>query len=136
MEVKHMNHQNENIGDFHKLPTIKELINLIEKSGNTLEQAKKESFMLKVLGGTSFTVNLLYVYSQVLQQLNALNYLELLDLNDDFWSLTLSDTVYISSKNQFCQYQTSSGLYLPIPESALINQLLTKLSLVSRCFRT
>ena len=32
--------------------------------------------MLKVLGGTSFTVNLLYVYSQVLQQLNALNYPE------------------------------------------------------------
>jgi len=61
-------------------------------------------------------------------------FLELLDLNDDFWALALEHTVYVPSESQFRQYQEQTGLYELVQEATLIGQLLTKLNLASQYF--
>jgi P4 family phage/plasmid primase-like protien len=61
-------------------------------------------------------------------------YLELLDLNDDFWALALEHTVFVSAENQFRQYQEKTGLYALVQESTLIGQLITKLNTASKYF--
>jgi P4 family phage/plasmid primase-like protien len=64
--------------------------------------------------------------------------LELRDLNDDFWALTLGilgnpeePVVYVATESQFRHYQ--NGLYQPIHEATLTGLLLTGLE---QCFAT
>ncbi|MEI8287905.1 MAG: phage/plasmid primase, P4 family [Verrucomicrobiota bacterium] len=54
--------------------------------------------------------------------------LQLVDLLDDFWALTLKHTVFVSQENQFRQYQPSTGIYAPVQESTLIGQVITNLN--------
>jgi P4 family phage/plasmid primase-like protien len=49
--------------------------------------------------------------------------LQLLDLQDDFWAMTLENTVYMLSEGQFRQYDSRTGLYAPVQESALVSQI-------------
>ena len=60
--------------------------------------------------------------------------LQLVDLNDDFWALTLNHTVFVPQENQFRQYNLKFGIYEPITESALAGQLLTNLNLTAQHF--
>jgi hypothetical protein len=40
--------------------------------------------------------------------------IQLLDLIDDFWVLTINNAVFVQSENQFRQYNPASGIYSPV----------------------
>src|SRR4051794_17490463 len=65
--------------------------------------------------------------------INEPGYLQLLDLNDDFWACTLANVVYVA-QNQFFQYNPNSGIYEQVTESTLIGQLTSNLNLASEHF--
>jgi len=63
--------------------------------------------------------------------------IEILDLNDEFWSLTLgplggheTPTVFVASESQFRRYNQSKGIYEPISESTVTSAILANLQLV------
>ena len=66
--------------------------------------------------------------------LSTLPTIHLLDLNDEFWALTLEHAVFVTSEEQFRQYNPSTGLYLPVQDSTLIGQILTNLNQCSQFF--
>jgi hypothetical protein len=62
--------------------------------------------------------------------------LEILDLNDEFWALTVGSlgspqnpTVFVASENQFRRYNKTKGIYEPISESAVTSAILGNLGL-------
>jgi P4 family phage/plasmid primase-like protien len=66
--------------------------------------------------------------------LNEPGHLELLDLNDDFWVLTLDNAVFVQSEDQFRQYNPLSGIYAPVQECTLIQQIISNLNLCAGHF--
>ncbi len=66
--------------------------------------------------------------------LSQLPTIELLDLSDDFWAVTLENTVYLTNTRQFYQYQEATGIYEPVSEYNLINQILANLKKVAAIF--
>jgi len=68
-------------------------------------------------------------------------YLELVDLNDDFWAHTLgylgSETnpiVYVQEEKQFRRYTGDTGIYEPIAESVVIGEVMSNLDLCAEFF--
>ena len=64
--------------------------------------------------------------------------LELLDLNDDFWALTVgplgspeNPTVFVASENQFRRYNKTKGTYEPISESNVTSAIMGNVELVA-----
>ena len=62
--------------------------------------------------------------------------IELLDLNEEFWALTIgplgsseNPTVFVASENQFRRYSKTKGIYEPISESAVTSGILGNLEL-------
>ena len=62
--------------------------------------------------------------------------IEILDLLDDFWALTVgplgspeSPTVFVASENQFRRYHKTKGIYEPISESTVTSAILGNLDL-------
>ena len=62
----------------------------------------------------------------------------LLDLNDEFWALTVGPlgsleqpTVFVASENQFRRYNQAKGIYEPISESTIISAILGNMDLVA-----
>lgn len=62
--------------------------------------------------------------------------LEILDLLDDFWALTVgplgspeNPTVFVASENQFRRYNKSKGIYEQITESTVTSAILGNLDL-------
>jgi hypothetical protein len=62
--------------------------------------------------------------------------IELLDLNEDFWGLTVgplgspeNPTVFVASEDRFRRYNQTKGIYEPISESAVISQIMGNLEL-------
>jgi len=76
------------------------------------------------------------------KNLTDIPHLRLVDLNDDFWAYTLIDAanpnpaVYHSKSDQFYQYQPSTGIYKPVPESVLVGQLVSNLNFCADSFPT
>jgi hypothetical protein len=66
--------------------------------------------------------------------LNEPSSLHLLDLNDEYWVLTLENAVFVASENQFRQYDPSSGIYAPVQESAIIQQIISSLNQCAQLF--
>jgi P4 family phage/plasmid primase-like protien len=64
--------------------------------------------------------------------------IEILDLMDDFWALTVgplgspeTPTVFVASENQFRRYNKTKGIYEPISEATVISAILGNLELVA-----
>ncbi len=64
--------------------------------------------------------------------------IEILDLMDDFWALTVgplgspeNPTVFVASENQFRRYSKTKGIYEPISESTVTSSILGNLELVA-----
>jgi P4 family phage/plasmid primase-like protien len=64
--------------------------------------------------------------------------IEILDLLDEFWALTLgplgspkSPAVYVASESQFRRFNPTKGVYEPISEASVTSQLLGNLELVA-----
>src|ERR1017187_4635191 len=62
--------------------------------------------------------------------------IEILDLMDDFWALTIgplgspeNPTVFVASENQFRRYHKTKGIYEPIAESTVTSGILGNLEL-------
>jgi P4 family phage/plasmid primase-like protien len=66
--------------------------------------------------------------------LNEPGQLQLVDLNDDFWALTIENAVFVQTEDQFRQYNHLTGIYAPVQESTLINQIAANLNLCSQNF--
>jgi len=63
--------------------------------------------------------------------------IEILDLSDEFWSLTLgplggheTPTVFVASESQFRRYSNTKGIYEPISETTVTSAILANLQLV------
>ena len=69
---------------------------------------------------------------QVSDSISSLPSIQLLDLNDEYWALTLENAVFVLTEKQFRQYQPTTGLYAPVQESTLINQILANLNRCSQ----
>ena len=68
--------------------------------------------------------------------INGSSSLNILDLQDEFWALTVgplgcpeAPTVFATSENQFRRYNQSTGIYAPITESAVVGQIMSNLEL-------
>src|SRR5665811_2183993 len=62
--------------------------------------------------------------------------IEILELNDEFWALTVgplggpeNPTVFVASENQFRRYNKTKGIYEPISESTVTSGILGNLDL-------
>ena len=67
--------------------------------------------------------------------------IEILNLRDEFWALTVrplgspeTPTVFATSENQFRRYNRTQGIYEPISESNVTSAILGSLDLVAGCF--
>lgn len=73
-------------------------------------------------------------YESVHDSLTEFPRLELLDLVDDFWVITLQNAVFVTNENQFRQYNAKSGIYEPVTESTIIGQITTTLNMLAKHF--
>jgi P4 family phage/plasmid primase-like protien len=74
-------------------------------------------------------------------EISACPKLEILDLHDEFWALTIgpagnpeAPTVFVPAENQFRRYSEETGIYSPISESAVTNEILMNLDFCAAYF--
>jgi P4 family phage/plasmid primase-like protien len=73
--------------------------------------------------------------------INEFPYLELMDLNDDFWALTLgymgnetNPMVFVPEENQFRRYDSDTGIYGPVTESVVLGELMSNMDVCAEFF--
>ena len=73
--------------------------------------------------------------------INDFPHLELMDLNDDFWALTLgyagnetNPMVFVPEEGRFRRYDSDTGVYEPLAESVVLGEILSNLDLCAEFF--